>query len=54
MPKRPADLRSERINIRLSPKVKALLERLATAEGRTISSYCERLISAHVAVERSR
>lgn len=36
--------KSERLNIRISPELKQQLQRLAEAEGRTVSNYIENLI----------
>lgn len=36
--------KTERLQIRISPELKAELHRLATADGRTISNYIEQLI----------
>ncbi|TGG93851.1 DUF1778 domain-containing protein [Natronospirillum operosum] len=33
------DIKQERINLRLKPEAKALLERAASFEGKTVSSY---------------
>lgn len=36
--------KTERLNIRISPELKEQLQRLAEAEGRTVSNYIEQLI----------
>ncbi len=40
--------RSSAITIRVQPDVKLKIERLARADGRTVSSYLERLIVQHL------
>ena len=37
-------IKTERLNIRISPELKEQLQALADAEGRTVSNYVERLI----------
>ena len=36
--------KTERLQIRISPELKQQLQRLAEAEGRTVSNYVEQLI----------
>lgn len=43
--------KTDRLQIRISPELKAQLQKLAEAEGRTISNYIEQLIKA--AIERT-
>lgn len=38
--------KTERLQIRISPELKEQLQRLAEAEGRTVSNYVEQLIKA--------
>lgn len=38
--------KSDRLQIRISPELKATLQKLAEAEGRTLSNYVEQLIKA--------
>ena len=40
--------RSASIGIRVEPELKAALEKLATADGRTLANYVERVLTAHV------
>ena len=42
--------KTERLQIRITPELKAELQRLAEADGRTVSNFVEQLIKA--AVER--
>ena len=37
-------MKTERLQIRISPELKQQLQRLAEAEGRTVSNYVEQLI----------
>ena len=37
-------IKTERLQIRISPELKAQLQQLADADGRTISNYVEKLI----------
>ena len=39
-------MKSERLQIRITPEAKAILQQLADAEGRSVSNYIERLILA--------
>jgi predicted DNA-binding protein len=41
--------KTERLNIRISPELKEQLQRLAEAEGRTVSNYIETLIREKLA-----
>lgn len=38
--------KSERLQIRITPELKEQLQRLAEADGRTVSNYVEQLIKA--------
>lgn len=38
--------KTERLQIRITPELKAQLQRLAEADGRTLSNYVEMLIKA--------
>lgn len=38
--------KTERLQIRISPELKAELQRMAEADGRTVSNYVEQLIKA--------
>lgn len=38
--------KTERLQIRISPELKEQLQRLADADGRTVSNYVEQLIKA--------
>ena len=38
--------KTERLQIRISPELKAQLQQLADADGRTVSNYIEQLIKA--------
>ena len=40
--------KTERLQIRISPELKAQLQQLADADGRTVSNYIEQLIKAAV------
>jgi predicted DNA-binding protein len=40
--------KTERLQIRITPELKQQLQRLAEADGRTISNYVEQLIRAAV------
>lgn len=40
--------KTERLQIRISPELKAQLQKLAEAEGRTVSNYIEQLIKVSV------
>ena len=40
--------KSERLQIRITPELKAELQRLAEADGRTVSNYVEQLIKSAV------
>lgn len=40
--------KSEALAFRVSPELKQALQRLATADDRSLSSYIERLLRAHV------
>jgi predicted DNA-binding protein len=40
--------KTERLQIRISPELKAQLQALAEADGRTLSNYVEQLIKAAV------
>ena len=40
--------KTERLQIRISPELKAQLQQLAEADGRTVSNYIEQLIKAAV------
>ena len=42
------ETRKERVNIRMSPSLKAALERMASKEQRTLSATCQRILSQHV------
>lgn len=42
-------IKSERLQIRISPELKEQLQRLADADGRTVSNYIEQLIKAALA-----
>lgn len=44
-------MKTERLQIRISPELKQQLQRLAEAENRTVSNYIEHLIRAEI--ERS-
>lgn len=39
-------MKSDRLQIRITPEIKAMLQQLADAEGRSVSNYIERLILA--------
>ncbi len=39
-------MKSDRLQIRISPEIKTILQQLAGAEGRSVSNYIERLILA--------
>lgn len=39
-------MKSDRLQIRITPEIKAILQQLADAEGRSVSNYIERLILA--------
>lgn len=41
-------VRSAAIGIRVEPEIKAALEKVAKEDGRTVASYLERLIIAHL------
>lgn len=40
------------VNVRLTSELRAELQRLADADGRKLSAYIERVLLAHVAIER--
>ena len=40
--------KTERLQIRISPELKAELQKMADADGRTVSNYIEQLIKAAV------
>lgn len=40
--------RDAAVSVRIDPDIKAALEQVAEADGRTVSSYVERLIKAHL------
>lgn len=40
--------KTERLQIRISPELKAQLQKLAEAEGRTVSNYIEQLIKVSI------
>ena len=40
--------KSDRLNIRISPELKAQLQELANADGRSVSNYIEQLIKAAI------
>ncbi len=40
--------KTERLQIRISPELKAKLQQLAEADGRTVSNYIEQLIKAAI------
>jgi hypothetical protein len=42
------EIKSEAIKVRITPSLRAALEKLADAEERSLSSYIERLLKAHV------
>jgi hypothetical protein len=42
------EIKSEAIKVRIDPALKAALQRRADAEERSLSSYIERLLRAHV------
>lgn len=44
--------KTERLQIRISPELKQQLQRLADAEGRTVSNYIEQLIKAALAEKK--
>ena len=41
-------VKTERLQIRISPELKQQLQRLAEAEGRTVSNYVEMLIRREI------
>lgn len=41
-------MKSERLQVRLTPELKQQLQRLAEAEGRTVSNYVEQLIKREI------
>ena len=41
--------KTERLQIRISPELKAKLQELADADGRTVSNYIEQLIKKAIA-----
>lgn len=43
--------KTERLQIRISPELKQQLQRLAEAEGRTVSNYVEQLIKRELEKE---
>jgi predicted HicB family RNase H-like nuclease len=44
----PEEKRDAPLGLRIRPSLKAKLERLAEAEGRSLANYVERLLEAHV------
>ena len=42
----PEGIKTERLQIRITPELKEQLQRLAEADGRTVSNYVEQLIKA--------
>jgi predicted DNA-binding protein len=40
--------KTERLQIRITPELKAQLQKLAEAEGRTVSNYIEQLIKTSI------
>lgn len=40
--------KTERLQIRISPELKAQLQKLAEADGRTVSNYIEQLIKVSI------
>ena len=40
--------KTERLQVRLTPELKQQLQRLAEAEGRTVSNYVEQLIKREI------
>jgi hypothetical protein len=45
--------RDQQILIHTTAQIKAL-ERLAAADGRTLSAYCERVLAAHIEAAKSK
>ena len=41
-------VRTEAISVRVAPELKAEIEKMAAADGRSVSSYVERLLAQHV------
>ena len=46
-------MKSDRLQIRIAPDIKAILQQLADAEGRSVSNYIERLILAAEAAKNT-
>ena len=44
----PDGIKTERLQIRITPEMKAELQRLAEADGRTVSNYVEMLIKVAI------
>ena len=44
--------KTERLQIRICPELKAQLQKLAEADGRTVSNYIEQLIKAAVETKK--
>ena len=42
----PQAIKTDRLQIRITPELKEQLQRLAEADGRTVSNYVEQLIKA--------
>lgn len=48
------ETRSASLGLRIKPSLKAALEALAEAEGRSLANYIERLLEAHVVATRGK
>jgi len=48
-PSQDGETRSASVGLRIRPRLKTALERLARAEERTLNFYIERILEAHIA-----
>jgi hypothetical protein len=53
-PKQDGETRSASVGLRIKPRLKTALERLARSEERTLNFYIERILETHVAARRKR